>query len=74
MLMTDIESDMDENANNTTMNNNNDVVHGDHDDNIRVNGDVLNDSNDENECPTIVNGMLTFVMSIMRNSTNPKMV
>ena len=72
--MTDIESDMDENVNNTTMNNNNDVVHDDHDDNIRVNDDVLNNSDDENECPTIVNGMLTFVMSIMRNSTNPKMV
>ena len=51
--MTDIESDMDVNANNTTINNN---------------------DNDENECPTIVNGMLTFVMSIMRNSMNPKMV
>ena len=61
LLMTDIESDMD---NNTMMKNNNIDIHDDHDDNNRVNDDALNNSDDENECPTIVNGLLTFVMSL----------
>ena len=59
--MTDIESDMD---NNTMMKTNNIDIHDDHDDNNRVNDDAPNNSDDENKCPTIVNGLLTFVMSL----------
>ena len=42
------------------------------DGNTNNNGD--GDRRDEDNCPMIVNALLTFVMSIIRNSTDPKLV
>ena len=53
--------------------NENESVPGDRNvDNTNNNGD--SDRRDEDNCPIIVNALLTFVMSIIRNSTDPKLV
>ena len=54
------------------INDNESVLDDGNDGNTNNNGD--GDRRDEDNCPMIVNALLTFVMSIIRNSTDPKLV
>ena len=54
------------------INENESVLDDGNDGNTNNNGD--GDRRDEDNCPMIVNALLTFVMSIIRNSTDPKLV